>query len=112
MTADEIIKRLEAAGVDPCELDELVHEAKAAEAACINNCGLTEQVEYLVSALGADALADRLDDSSFSWRKGGDAAARAELAELEAEFERAGGRGVELADRIDELRAELGVDND
>jgi len=32
---------------------------------------------------------------------------REELAQLEAEFARAGGRGVELAERIDELRAEL-----
>ena len=37
-----------------------------------------------------------------------DAAARAELAELEAELDAAGGRGVELAERIDELRADLG----
>lgn len=36
--------------------------------------------------------------------------AREELAELEADFERAGGRGVELADRIDALREELGED--
>jgi hypothetical protein len=34
----------------------------------------------------------------------------AELRELEDEFEKAGGRGVELADRIDQLRAELGED--
>lgn len=32
---------------------------------------------------------------------------RLELTQLEAEFERAGGRGIELAERIDELRAEL-----
>lgn len=35
---------------------------------------------------------------------------REELARLEAEFAAAGGRGVELADRIDALRAELGND--
>ena len=32
-----------------------------------------------------------------------------ELARLEAELAAAGGRGVELAEQIDELRAELGV---
>ena len=37
-----------------------------------------------------------------------DAEARAELARLEAQFAAAGGRGVELAEQIDELRAELG----
>lgn len=35
---------------------------------------------------------------------------RAELADLEEEFERAGGRGVELADRIDRLRFMLEED--
>lgn len=34
--------------------------------------------------------------------------ARAELSTLEAAFEEAGGRGVEMAERIDTLRAELG----
>jgi len=38
------------------------------------------------------------------------AEARGELRDLDAEFYRAGGRGVELADRIDELRRELGDD--
>ena len=33
---------------------------------------------------------------------------REELRDLEAAFELAGGRGVELAERIDELREELG----
>lgn len=36
---------------------------------------------------------------------------RAELERLEAAFEEAGGRGIDLAERIDELREELG-DND
>ena len=67
MTAAEIIKQLEAAGVEPHELDELVHEAKSREASAINNGGLTEQVEYLVETYGAD-LEALLDDASFSWR--------------------------------------------
>jgi hypothetical protein len=36
----------------------------------------------------------------------------AELARLEAEFEEAGGRGVELAERIDTLRSRLGPDDE
>ena len=36
-------------------LDEHVHEAKAAEAATINNRGAEEQVSYLIDALGIDA---------------------------------------------------------
>lgn len=39
-----------------------------------------------------------------------EAAKRAELADLVAEFEAAGGRGVELAEAIDALRSELGED--
>lgn len=35
-------------------------------------------------------------------------ALRTELAELEAAFERAGGRGIDLAERIDEIREILG----
>ena len=37
-----------------------------------------------------------------------EAFSRAELERLEVAFEEAGGRGVDLAERIDELRAELG----
>ena len=37
-----------------------------------------------------------------------EAAAKKELAVLEAALDASGGRGVELADRIDELRKELG----
>jgi hypothetical protein len=69
MNVEQIVKMLEAAGVDAAELDELVHEAKAVEAAAINNCGLSEQVTYLVSCYGADLLAQRLDDAPFSWRE-------------------------------------------
>jgi hypothetical protein len=36
-------------------------------------------------------------------------ALRAHLKVLEAAFERAGGRGVELAEEIDEIRKELGI---
>ena len=51
LTASQIVARLESAGVEPAELDEIVHEAKAAEAARINNGGLVKQVEYLVDAM-------------------------------------------------------------
>jgi hypothetical protein len=37
-----------------------------------------------------------------------DTALRAELASLQSAFEASGGRGVDLANRIDEIRAELG----
>ena len=50
-----------------------------------------------------DALCERLNTEADP-----NAEARAELARLEATFAEAGGRGVELAEQIDELRAELG----
>lgn len=37
-------------------LDEAVHEAKAEEAAAINNGGITEQLEYLLDTLGEPAV--------------------------------------------------------
>lgn len=51
-----------------------------------------------------DDLCERLNASQDT------AALRAELAELEAAFKAAGGRGVEMAERIDELRAQLGAE--
>lgn len=48
--AVKIIAALDAKGVEPEDLDDLVHDLKAEEAADINNGGLTSQVEYLLSA--------------------------------------------------------------
>ena len=62
--------------------------------------------------LEMDELHELLDRANEVWEAAKarlptmDLAAEKELAALEEEFERAGGRGVELAERIDELRRE------
>jgi len=47
---ESLVALAEAKGVDPYDLDVAVHEAKAAEAAEINNSGLEAQIEYLVAS--------------------------------------------------------------
>jgi hypothetical protein len=47
-------------GIAAEDLDELVHDAKSAEAASINNQGLGEQIAYLAECYSADDLEDRL----------------------------------------------------
>jgi len=46
-TIEEIVRRLEAQGVECQDLDDRVHDAKGEEAADINNSGLEVQVSYL-----------------------------------------------------------------
>ncbi len=46
---DNAVQLLAAAGVDCAALDDLVHDAKSSEASGINNAGMPEQVEYLLS---------------------------------------------------------------
>ncbi len=52
----KLIEEAEARGLQPEQLDELVHEAAAANAARINNGGLDEQIEYLVEELGLEEV--------------------------------------------------------
>lgn len=50
--AEELAQRLKDGGVDPSDLDDLVHDVQSREASATNNCGLEEQVEYLIEQLG------------------------------------------------------------
>lgn len=63
---------------------------------------LTKLAEEDLRNLGVDIPAQEEEDDGDD-----EDLLREELANLEAEFDRAGGRGVELANRIDELREEL-----
>ena len=55
--ANELIERLvdkaDAAGLQPEDFDEVVHEFAASVAADVNNGGLTDQIRYLVEGIGA-----------------------------------------------------------
>jgi hypothetical protein len=48
----QLAERAEQDGIQPEQLDELVHEAAAASAAAINNDGLTSQIGYLINLWG------------------------------------------------------------
>lgn len=52
--AEELAQKLEDSGVDPSDLDDLVHDIQSREASATNNCGLEEQVEYLIKQLGLE----------------------------------------------------------
>ncbi len=46
----ELLRLVEAAGITEEDLDELVHDFKAEEAAEINNAGLEAQLKYILEA--------------------------------------------------------------
>lgn len=52
----------EALGIEDEDLDELVHDAKGAEAAAINNAGLDDQLEYLLDGMSARDLEAEIRD--------------------------------------------------
>ena len=64
-TDDAAVGRLtdkaEAAGLQPEDLDELVHELASSIASDINNSGLDGQVAYLVKEMGAQQVEKQID---------------------------------------------------
>jgi len=64
----------------------------------------------VLKALGAPDEGDDNENAVAPPGNEPDSVKREELAALETEFEAAGGRGVELADRIDALRAEVAIE--
>ena len=57
-----LIAQAETASIDPSELDELVHDSKAAEAAAINNGGLDDQITFLAASLGHQIAQERIEE--------------------------------------------------
>lgn len=54
---EELLQLANDAGITSEDLDELVHDFKAEEAAEINNAGLEAQLEYILECCGGDAEA-------------------------------------------------------
>lgn len=52
---EELIKKLEEAGIKCEDLDDYVHDLKSQEASCINNSGMREQLEYIYGRIGTRA---------------------------------------------------------
>jgi len=65
-TSDEQIQRLvdkaDTAGLEPEDLDEIVHELAASFAADVNNGGLEDQIRYLVDGMGAQHTEKQVKD--------------------------------------------------
>ena len=59
---ERLVDKAEAAGLEPEDLDELVHELTASIAADVNNGGLDEQIRYLVDGMGVQQTERQLDD--------------------------------------------------
>ena len=57
---EELIKQLHDHGITSEDLDDMVHDMKAAEAAEINNGGIEDQVEYLIGCYGLLPLRNAL----------------------------------------------------
>jgi hypothetical protein len=58
----KLVDRADAAGLEPEDLDEIVHEFAASIAADINNGGLDDQIRYLVDGLGAQHTERQIED--------------------------------------------------
>ena len=54
--------KADAAGLEPEDLDEIVHEFAASIAADVNNGGLEDQIRYLVDGMGVQQTEQQLDE--------------------------------------------------
>ena len=59
---DRLVDKADAAGLEPEDLDEIVHEFAASIAADVNNGGLDDQIRYLVDGMGVQQTERQLDD--------------------------------------------------
>ena len=56
------MEKAASAGLQPEDIDEMVHELASSFAADANNGGLDEQVKYLVEGLGAQHTEQQIDE--------------------------------------------------
>ena len=59
---ERLVDKADAAGLEPEDLDEIVHEFAASVAADVNNAGLDDQIRYLVDGMGVQQTERQLDD--------------------------------------------------
>ena len=59
---ERLVDKADAAGLEPEDLDEIVHEFAASVAADVNNGGLDDQIRYLVDGMGVQQTERQLDD--------------------------------------------------
>jgi hypothetical protein len=59
---ERLTDKADAAGLQPEDLDDLVHEFAASIASDVNNGGLEDQIAYLVAGLGAQHTERQIDE--------------------------------------------------
>ena len=59
---ERLVDKADAAGLQPENLDELIHELAASVAADVNNGGVEDQLRYLVDGIGAQQTEQQLDE--------------------------------------------------
>ena len=59
---ESLVDKAEAAGLQPEDVDETVHELASSVAADTNNGGLVEQIRYLVQEIGAERAERQIDE--------------------------------------------------
>jgi hypothetical protein len=59
---ERLTEKVNAAGLEPEDVDDLVHEFASSVAADVNNGGLEDQITYLVDGLGAQHAERQLDE--------------------------------------------------
>jgi hypothetical protein len=62
LTAQELQEALQELGIEPWDIDELVHEVKVQEASRINNEGLYAQLRWLNETIGSAELRQTLNE--------------------------------------------------
>ena len=70
--AKRLADKVKAAGSQPEDLDDLVHDLASSIAANANNGGLEEQVKYLVEGLGVDQAERQIDELVDERKKEGE----------------------------------------
>jgi len=59
---ERLMDKADAAGLQPEDLDDLVHDLASSVAADVNNGGLEDQLRYLVDGIGAQHTERQLDE--------------------------------------------------
>jgi uncharacterized Zn finger protein (UPF0148 family) len=66
---ERLVDKAEVAGLQPEDLDDIVHELAASVAADVNNSGLEGQIAYLVDGLGVHQTEQQIDELIDKRRK-------------------------------------------
>jgi hypothetical protein len=62
VVVERLVDKADTAGLQPEDIDELVHEFAASVAADMNNGGLSDQIKYLVEGIGTKQTERQIDE--------------------------------------------------